>query len=584
MITTIKNRTSKGIVSVVSAMALLLSLGSCQDFLDVQPEDKLVGEQVYRDVYDADAAVIGIYGKFMGLAEKYVILNEMRADLMTTTANSSPYLKQLSEHKETAENPYVSPKEFYDVIQACNDALKNFDIMLAGKKFTQSQYDQRYADVACIRSWIYLQLGIQYGSVPYITEPIENVDDVKNISKYPRIGFDQLLDKLVTSTEALTYKSVYDSQSSLLITVDGYDLMKFFINKECLLGDLQLWKGNYELAAAHYKSVMESAPTTGGNTFDYYKVKYAEVVTNEDLAVGYLRNFEQDATTLVDSNTKGWRSIFGRDRDVLWNTEWIWSLPFDSDFAPANPFIAIFSKNGGDYLAKPSQSAIDRWYSNRQVFGYPYDARGPKFSYKMVGGEPVIMKYIYKFEAAGDQFKRDGDWMLYRAAKLHLRFAEAANRDKKHRVAYALLNTGIQTEYNRGGLKSDTDDVTNVMQTKEPYPYNFDGRRGLHPDISGLWHRNAGVRGRARLTALSGIGEKDSLITIENNIIDEAALELAYEGNRWEDLVRIAKRRNDPSYLADKIYDKLSKEGNAEATEIKTKLMNPSNWYLPFTW
>ena len=47
--------------------------------------------------------------------------------------------------------------------------------------------------------------------------------------------------------------------SSLVITVDGYNTAKFFINKECLLGDLQLWKGNYLEAASHYKNVMETA-------------------------------------------------------------------------------------------------------------------------------------------------------------------------------------------------------------------------------------------------------------------------------------------------------------------------------------
>ena len=582
MITTIKTKTTKSIVFILSVMVLLLSLGSCQDYLDVQPGDRLTGNQVYRDVFDADAAVIGIYGKFMALAEKHVILNEMRADLMTTTKNSSPYLKEISQHNVSAENPYINPKQFYEVIQNCNDALKNFDIMLANKKFTQSQYDQRYADIACIRSWIYLQLGIQYGSVPYITEPIETLDDVKNINKYPRMPFDQLLDKLVVLTEGLSHKNLYDSESSLLITVDGYDIRKFFINKECLIGDLQLWKGNYLAAASHYKNVMESAPTPGGNTLDYYRIKFAEVITNEDLAVGYLRNFEQDGTTLVNSNIKGWRSIFGRDRDVLWNTEWIWSLPFDSDFAPKNPFIAFFSKTGGDYLAKPSQRAIDLWNSNTQRNGFPYDARGPKFTYNIVGGDPVIMKYLYKYEAATDQFKREGDWFLYRAAKLHLRYAEAANRDNQHRIADALLNVGIQTAYNRGGLSPTTDDVTNAMQTKQAFPYNFDARQGDFPNYRAPWHRNTGLRGRARLVAAPVVG--DSLISIENNIINEAALEMAYEGNRWEDLVRIARRRNDPAFLADKIYDKLSKEGNPEAATVRAKLMNINNWYLPFTW
>lgn len=590
MITIIKTKITKGIISVVSAMTLLLSLGSCQDFLDVQPEDKLAGDQVYRNVYDADAAVIGIYGKFMKLAEKHVILNEMRADLMTTTNNSNPYLVQLSEHKVAADNPYINPKEFFEVIQNCNDALANFDIMLAKKKFTQLEYDERYADIGCIRSWVYLQLGIQFGSVPYITEPIENLDDVKNITKYPRIPLKQLIEKLVTFTEGLNYKDIYDSQSSLLITVDGYSLMKFFINKECLMGDLQLWKGNYLAAASHYKNVMESTPAPGGNGWDYYRVKFADVVNNEDLAVGYLRYSEQDATTLVDSNTKGWRSIFARDRDVLWNTEWIWELPFDSDFAPVNPFISIFSKTSGDYLAKPSARAMKLWDSQKQhndnpsnpfasVSGIPYDARGPKFTYKKVGDDPVIMKYLYKFEAAGDQFKREGDWFLYRAAKLHLRYAEAANRDNQQKIAFAILNFGIRSAYSPNPTPED---VTNVQQTFEPFPYDFDARMGDYPNYRGPWHRNAGIRGRAFLTPAGAIG--DDVITTENHIIEEAALELAYEGNRWEDLVRIALRRNDPSFLADKIYDKLLQEGNPNAADVRTKLMNPNNWYLPFNW
>lgn len=582
MITTIKTKTTKGIISVVSVVALLFSLGSCQDFLDVQPEDKLLGDQVYRNVYDADAAVIGIYGKFMRLAEKYVILNEMRADLMTTTANSSPYLKQLSSHTETADNPYVNPKDFYEVIQNCNNALHHFDIMLAEKKFKQAEYDHRYSDVACIRSWVYLQLGIQYGTVPYITEPIENLEDVKNMSKHPRIPFDQLIEKLVDFTEALPFKKPYPEGTNLRTTVDGYSTEYFFINKDCLLGDLNLWKGDYVTAASHYKNVLETS--AGAASSNYLYEKYRMSWSSADITVAYFSGRSQDENGLINTETQGWRSIFSRSNDALWANEWIWSLPFDSDFAPANPFISFFSKSSGNYQAKPSQSAMDRWNSETQANGFPYDARGPKFSYKMVNGDPVIMKYLYKYEAAADPFKTDGDWFLYRSAKLHLRFAEAANRDNQHRLADAIYNRGgLVVAYKPATLNTSSDDVTNFMQTKQPYPYDFDMRQGEFPYYRGNWYRsNLGVRGRANLVRKEVVG--DSLISIENNLIDEAALELAYEGNRWEDLVRVARRRNDPSFLADKIYDKLSKDGNAEATEIRTKLMNPNNWYLPFTW
>ncbi|MBK0370696.1 RagB/SusD family nutrient uptake outer membrane protein [Flavobacterium sp. SE-1-e] len=579
--TTIKKQTPKQAKTFLCAMVLAFGLNACSDYLDVAPEDKLIEEQMYQNVYDADAAVIGIYGKFMNLAEKYVVLNEMRADLMSTTYNSTPYLEQLSEHNVSDDNPYINPKDFYIVIQNCNDALLHFDQMLAEKRFTQSEYDQRYADIGCLRTWVYLQLGIHFGNVPYITKPVENLDDLKNPNLFPKLAFPQLLDELLKFTENLNYKKMYASGSSLLVTVDGFNTEKFFINKECLLGDLNLWKGNYLQAASYYKNVMESTPTGGANTLDYYRVKQAEVVTNDDLAVGYLRDYWEDATTLVDSDTKGWRSIFGRSRDVLWNTEWVWSLPYTSNFAPANPFINLFSKTGGSYMAKPSQRAMDLWNSQVQQNKFPYDARGPKFTYKMNGNDPVIKKYIYKFEAAADPFNKDGEWMLYRAAKLHLRYAEAANRDKQHKIANALLNLGINNAYTPADYVAGSS-VADIQQTKEPFPYDFDARTGDYPYFRGPWHRGAGLRGRARLNALPVVG--DSLISIENNIIDEAALELAYEGNRWEDLMRVALRRNDPAFLADKIYEKLSKDNNPHASEVRSKLMNVNNWYLPFVW
>jgi len=587
MITTIKIEIRKSsIASILSIMTLLFSLGSCQDYLDVQPEDKLSGDQVYRDIYDADAAVLGIYGKFMKLAEKHVIFNEMRADLMTTTRNSSPYLKELSEHNVSKENSYISPKQFYEVILNCNDVLKNFDIMLADKKFTQAQYNQRYADIGCIRSWVYLQLGIHYGSVPYITEPIETLEDVKNISKYPRISFDQLIDKLVVFTEGLNYKKPYEVGSSLVTTVDGYYTAKFFINKECLLGDLELWKGDYLKAASYYKNVLETASVSASDTerYESYRLSVFAGSGNNDLLVRYARSSTggPDVSSLISTDTQGWRSMFARTKDAVWNTEWIWSLPFDSNFAPANPFISIFSKASGNYLAKPSQRAIDLWDSNTQSNGIPYDARGSKFTYRMVAGDPVIMKYLYRFEtasAAGGKFKREGDWFLYRAEKLHLRYAEAANRDNHQKIAFAILNFGIKSAYD---VTPRPVDVTNIQITNEAFPYDFNAREGQFPYYRDNWYRGGGVRGRANLTGAGAIG--DDVITTENNIINESALTLAYEGNRWEDLVRIARRRNDPAFLADKIFDKLSKDGNSEAANVRAKLMNPNNWYLPFNW
>ncbi|UKM63842.1 RagB/SusD family nutrient uptake outer membrane protein [Flavobacteriaceae bacterium GSB9] len=569
------------ILTLLAAIAFT----SCQDFLEVEPQDKLNKDQVYRDVFDADAAVVGVYGKFMELARKYVVLNELRADLVSPTDNADLTLRQLSEHSVTADNPYANPKDFYEVINMCNDVLKNFELMRADFRLDTDEFNERYSDIGTLRSWLYLQLGMHYGAVPYITEPIENIDDIGNPSNFERIPLEQLIDELVEFTESLPYTELYSESSSLVISVDGYNTPKFFINKGCLLGDLQLWKGNYLEAAIHYKNVMETGTGSGdiGVLFDTYRLGSRNVATNDDLSVGYIRFREQDATGLVDNNSQGWRSIFAREKDARWNTEWIWSLPFDSNFAPKNPFIDLFSNQGGNYLLKPSQRAIDLWKDQTQRNDIPYDARGERFSYNIINDQEVIVKYLFNYLdftnfMPVDEFERDGDWFLYRAAKLHLRFAEAANRDGEHRLAYALLNNGLQSEY---GVPGETD-VTDIEQTNLPFPYNFDARQGDFPYYRGDWHRNEGLRGRAYVEFKEVVG--DSLISIENDLIEESALELAFEGNRWGDLVRIALRRNDPGFLADKIYEKLSKEGNANADEVRSRLMNNENWYLPFIW
>lgn len=568
-----------------SITIFLLGLTSCQDYTELNPQDKLNKDQVYRDVFDADAAVIGIYGKLMGLAKKYVVLNELRADLISPTSNADLFLQELNEHTVSKNNPYANPKDFYELINNCNDVLKNFKLMVEDNKMKTNEFNERYSDIGTLRSWLYLQLGIHYGEVPYISEPIENINDIQDLNKYARIPFEQLIDKLISFTESLPYTDSYSTNSSLVINVDGYNTAKFFINKECLLGDLQLWKGNYLQAASHYKNVMETGSTSGSDVerFDTYRIKFADIATNNDLAVGYLRYREQDAKSLVNNNTQGWRSLFAREKDALWNTEWIWSLPFDSNFSPQNPFIDLFSIQSGDYLLKPSQRAIGLWDDQTQQNGFPYDARGQKFSYNIINGEDVIMKYLFNYldplsQIPIDEFQTDGNWFLYRAAKLHLRYAEAANRDGEHRLADAILNFGIQNEYSVDGET----DVTNIEQTHLPFPYDFDARQGDFPYYRGNWHRNGGIRGRAYVQRAEVVG--DSLISIENNLIEEGALELAFEGNRWGDLLRIALRRNDPAFLADKIYDKLLREGNAKADEVHTKLMNTANWYLPFNW
>ena len=112
----------------------MVSSLSFPKMLTVDPAGVLAQDNMYQNVFDADAAVIGVYGNLMNLAESYVILNELRADLMTTTPNSDEFLRQLNEHEVSGDNPYINPRPYYEVILNCNDVLAHFDLMLQEKK------------------------------------------------------------------------------------------------------------------------------------------------------------------------------------------------------------------------------------------------------------------------------------------------------------------------------------------------------------------------------------------------------------------------------------------------------------------
>src|SRR5688572_12592557 len=112
----------QGVMNKVSVNKIWLVIFFCSGFMackksfDINPGTELDRSQTYRNVYDADAAVVGIYGKFMSLADRYVIMNELRADLLTTTMNGDESLRQISEHNVSIDNPYASPRPFYELI------------------------------------------------------------------------------------------------------------------------------------------------------------------------------------------------------------------------------------------------------------------------------------------------------------------------------------------------------------------------------------------------------------------------------------------------------------------------------------
>jgi len=640
-----KNRLT-GKTGMMLATVTLCMLFSCKKTFDLTPKSEVDITNNYRNVSDANAAVLGVYGKFLGIAEQYVVLNELRADLMDVTPNADKYLQEISQHHVTIGNPWADPRPFYSVINECNDVLANLNIMVANNRISTADYQYRYSDIGALRCFLYLQLGIHFGAVPYVTDPIANVNDLKDASKFPKLAFKDLLTKLIAFMNTLPWMDVYPNVITLIngsttttpatpATISGFNFRNYFVNKQVVLGDLYLWNAAYDpssytKAAAAYKVMLQTPITnpsgtlTGSNVYQItYRIPFADVVTHKDFAVGYTRYRDQDINQLVNSNFLGWRSIFGRTMyptyDTFLDTEWIWQMNFPQSSLPVDPFVDLFSPDGGRYLVQPSQTAIDNWNSQIQTSGtsagftttFFQDARGrmtyvdPTNSYLTFNNQNVIEKYLYTYQdATVSQSNKYGRWFLSRAASVNMHFAEAANRDGRSRLAYAMLNVGINAVFNPynysttpanfgngPALPATTSigtvpngDVTNIQQTFDTPPYDFGARNGSTPYYREDWYENVGPRTRANLVPYDiSLASNTNMQALEDALILEDGLELAYEGQRWSDLLRIAIRRNDFTFLSAKIGSKLNKDGYANASTAQAKLAG-GDVYLPFNW
>lgn len=591
----------KKIFNILAVTALLVvTLQACTNFLTADVDEALLSDEVYRNVDDADAALRGIYGKMMDVANQYVVLNELRADLMDVTSNADLSLIELSEHRTvSADNQWANPRAFFSLINSCNDAIANFKIMVENKRISQEQFNERYSDVVAVRSWTYLQVSLHFadpekGGVPYITKPLNDIEslDQAALAQFPYLDLSTMIDSLLSAMEAIPFKGITNDEG-LITTMDGFLTRLMFIDKEYLLGELNLWKGNYHQAAVYFKNIMERG-VSGNDLYDLYKLPFDASATLDVGSCrynsGYVRHYENDRLSAKNM----WPTMFYDTQTNNYFNEWLWVLYFD-ELSEPNTFIDLFAKNGGSYLLKPSQLAMDEWNSQVQRNTFIGDMRGYYFnyfglpgSYDMDGIDPVIMKHIYNYSAYNynfDPLVKSGKWHLWRAGSLHLRYCEAANRDGQHKIAYAIMNNGIGANYPGTDTLAASNDYTKRQQTFLDPPYDFDARStgvsDIPPGLRQPWFRNTGVRSRVFLQPLPVEG--DSLTCIENQILEENALELAFEGERWGDLVRMSIRNDNNAILADKIAEKLNRDG-LDGESVRAKLMDRNNWFLPLNY
>ena len=506
---------------VVLSVSFIALTGCKDDFFKVDAGDRITPDQHYNSIIDADISLQGAIVNLQDVMPQLIILDGLRSDMMDVTGNATSDMVDINNQVFTKGNQFTDPSNLYKVIINVNEVLANIDSVAARDRvFNERTAHQYKGALVTLRAWTYFTLVRLYGKAAYFDS--NNFTELPtNISQYLNGGAN------IKSKQEIIGILIEDLKPYLLAAgvAAEYEELRIpnYMNTKALLGQLYLETGNYTEAANYLKYALESY----GNGDALFKV-----------ADTYKEN--------------AWETIFLNAESQ--QVENISVIPFSRAEAQFNP-IAEWVGRESSYMVKPSNVLIDSFMSQITLAGDTSDLyRGLEVTFNIdtITGESYITKYAID---PLDPFS--SDIIISRAGDLHLLLAEAYNRigdEKSQDYALIFLNDGVNAT--------------------SPKPSEFT-----------RWSANQGIRTRAYLQSRT-VPERDSIPLeerieiIEDDIIAERFMELAFEGKRWFDLVRIAERRNDPAYLADRVAAKFQ-DDPAKYTEIHNKLMNPANWYLP---
>lgn len=467
-------------INIFFVVLLSMAFASCSDWLSLAPEDGVTRQEFWQTKEHVNSAVVGSYCSLQaGPVEKMFLWGELRADMLEIGVIPDNNYSQILDGELSPEQRIVDWSKFYTVINNCNTVLKFAPpVRDIDGTFTEKQLKQYEAEVLTIRAMMYFYLIRTFKDVPLSLDAYYSDDQDLYL---PKTSGEAILDTLVRDLKIAMVNApvTYGSTAMNKSRVTAWTV-------RALLADIYLWQEKYAECNALCQEIIGSGR---------YSMIPVEKLNFEIIDGGVVLD------TVTIPNESDADNMFIQTYVVGNSVESIFEIPFTTLLT--NPFYSMLGPQVN--RLKPKVDIVDG-----TIFPYPIylsapeatDIRGSGFSYRA----GVVWKYVgtSRTGAARTSNNYTTPWIVYKYSDILLLKAEALNQ-----IGLQTHNEGAQNFYQQSiAMLNEVRIARNAINTSD-----YDFKTG---DVDGK--------------------------TLERAILNERAREFAYEGKRWFDVLRNAKR------------------------------------------
>jgi len=488
----------KIIYILLLAVVTSFTFSSCEDMLTGEMDRNVEADELASDTL---YAYWGILRGLQNIAERYVILGECRGDLVDGTEfiqDSINAILNFDANATDKSDAYHRISDYYSVINSCNTYLANCDLNRINAQ-GKSLMIKEYAQIASIRAWVYLQLVLTYGRVPYFEQPMLStaaMDDFRSAPSYvdanslASSGVVQLLES-VRSVQA-PYSEV---NSGNYITANASTCI---FPQNLVLADIYLLGSQYTQAAQRYYDYLNTEKGGAlsqfygtGNSYNVYNILLKNQGTNQYFDFGnyiYLfrsgnssvSSMNEVVTVIPSSNNK----LYGRvlnDINRLFGFDATLSMRTTGDDDKATTSASVSLKRNYEHQLGCSQAyetlCKDQDYETyvgpdaNNAVCMVQDKAGDARFYAVTSdftdtetGAVDPIKFVMK-QNPGGSFTLPYP-IIYRKGNIWLRFAAALNGAGFPGYAFAILRHGLCG--NPDWLPTEEEDYP---AARKPYTY-----------------------------------------------------------------------------------------------------------------